>query len=538
MNKENNLTIAKALMRFLKSVGVKNIYGVPGGGSSLDLIDAAEENGINFFLVKREDNAVIMASVSGDLTNTIGVALVTKGPGLSNAMNGIAYACLDRSPLILFSDGFSSKLSSFVTHQVFDQKKLMSPFSKGYSNLNDDNPLNDFQKVVSQAFSAPYGPVYIELITAVAQKNIEIKNQFEKKEVDIVPITLDIDKSKALLLESKKPVIVLGLENLRSQSFKEINDLLKILNCPVFVTYKAKGVVADSNKNFVGIFTGGKVEQACILESDLIILIGLDPVELILQPWPYNIPVLNISVMKYETHYVQPSANLYGNLSQNIKLISEIAILSDWVDKKVDFFKNEIKSKLFFPTDDKLNPQSIIELAQKYSVTNPRVTVDAGAHMFSATAFWECKEPYDLLISNGLATMGFALPAAIAASIENNERGAIAFTGDGGFMMCCSELATAAQFNCNILVIVFNDGALSLIDIKQKSRNLTRKGTTWPQSDFAKVAEGFGCKSWRVSNIEDYKKALIDASQHDGPKLIDVLVNPEGYSEQLKSLRG
>ena len=127
MNKENNLTIAKALMRFLKSVGVKNIYGVPGGGSSLDLIDAAEENGINFFLVKREDNAVIMASVSGDLTNTIGVALVTKGPGLSNAMNGIAYACLDRSPLILFSDGFSSKLSSFVTHQVFDQKKLMSP---------------------------------------------------------------------------------------------------------------------------------------------------------------------------------------------------------------------------------------------------------------------------------------------------------------------------------------------------------------------------------------------------------------------------
>ena len=538
MNKENNITIAKALMRFLKFVGVKNIYGVPGGGSSLDLIDAAEENGINFFLVKREDNAVIMASVSGDLTNTIGVALVTKGPGLSNAMNGIAYACLDRSPLVLFSDGFSSKLSSFVTHQVFDQKKLMSPFSKGYSNLNDENPLNDFQKVVSQAFSLPYGPVYIELITTVAQKYIEIKNGFKKKEIDIIPSALDIDKSKALLLKSKKPVIVLGLENLRSKSFKEINDLLKILNCPVFVTYKAKGVVPDSNKNFVGIFTGGKVEQACILESDLIILIGLDPVELILQPWPYNIPVLNISIMNYKTHYVKPSASLYGNLSQNIKLISEIAILSNWLNEKIYFFKNEIKSKLFFPSEDKLNPQSIVELAQKYSVNNPRVTVDAGAHMFSATAFWECKEPYDLLISNGLATMGFALPAAIAASIENNKRGAIAFTGDGGFMMCCSELATAAQFNCNILVIVFNDGALSLIDIKQKSRNLTRKGTTWPQSNFAKVAEGFGCKSWRVSNVEDYKKALINASQHCGPKLIDVLVNPEGYSEQLKSLRG
>ena len=113
------------------------------------------------------------------------------------------------------------------------------------------------------------------------------------------------------------------------------------------------------------------------------------------------------------------------------------------------------------------------------AVHNPRDTVDARAHMISATAFWKASEPNDLLISNGLATMGFALPAAVAAALEDPLRGAIAFTGDGGFMMCASELALAAQTNANIVVVVFNDGTLSLIDIKQKSGSLSSRGTTW-----------------------------------------------------------
>ena len=173
-------TISQMIALHLKAIGVQSIFGVPGGGSSLDLIDAAEDVGIKFYLVKREDAAVIMACVYGELTNSIGVALVTKGPGLSNAMNGIAYSALDRAPLILFSDGFSDKLSSFVTHQVFDQKKLMSPFSKNYTNLQNEDPEIEFKNVVSSAFLPPYGPVYIELISAVAQKIID-KRDFSLK---------------------------------------------------------------------------------------------------------------------------------------------------------------------------------------------------------------------------------------------------------------------------------------------------------------------------------------------------------------------
>jgi acetolactate synthase-1/2/3 large subunit len=229
---------------------------------------------------------------------------------------------------------------------------------------------------------------------------------------------------------------------------------------------------------------------------------------------------------------------LVGNLSLNLEKIKTFFSKSVWKDSEIINFKEKIKSKLIFPSEKSLNPQSIVELAQKYIKTNPRISIDAGAHMFSATAFWNASKPFDVLISNGLATMGFALPAAISAALENSERGTVAFTGDGGFMMCCSELATAVQYKANIIVIIFNDGALSLIDIKQKSRNLKRSGTTWPRSDFAKVAEGFGCRAWKVDDIDSYKIALSEASNLKGTRVIDVWVDPQGYQEQLKSLRG
>ena len=533
---ENKIKISEMIAIHLKNIGVQKVFGVPGGGSSLDLIDAFDKVDIDFHLVKREDAAVIMASVYGELTRSIGVALVTKGPGLSNSINGIAYSSLDRSPLILFSDGFSDKLSSFVTHQVFDQKKLMSPFSKNYTNLQNENPEKEFKDIVLNALMPPYGPVYIELISSVAQTIIENKNFEPNNDNADQSFSLD-DKVISLIEKSRKPVIILGLENLIEDTSKTVAEIINIVNCPTLVTYKAKGVIPDEHENVVGIFTGGKAEQISILDSDLIVLIGLDPVELILQPWPYNIPVLNISLVNHETHYVSPNANMIGNLNTNLGKIKTFFNKSDWMNSEIKNFKQIIKSKLIFPSNNKLNPQSIVELAQQYN-KNPRISIDAGAHMFSATAFWKASKPFDVLISNGLATMGFALPAAISSALANPEKGTIAFTGDGGFMMCCSELATAVQYNANILVIVFNDGALSLIDIKQKSRNLKRSGTTWPRSNFAEVANGFGCKSWKVEDISSYENALMEASNLKGPRLIDVWVDPDGYKEQLKSLRG
>jgi acetolactate synthase-1/2/3 large subunit len=531
-------TVAEMIAQKLKARGVQRMFGVPGGGSSLDLIDATAQHGIEFHLSKREDSAVMMAAVTAEMSGAPGVVLTTKGPGTSSAVNGVAYASLDRSSVIVFTDGFSLTIQQYVTHQVFDQKALLEPVTKAHGLLRSDDVSAEFEKLLDQASCPPFGPVHVELISSIARKEILIQEDHKLSKKSEKLDQLVVDEAGILLASANKPVVIIGLEARTSDISGQIKNLVNKLNCPSLVTYKAKGVIADDHPNYVGIFTGGKAEETCVSQADLIILIGMDPVELILQPWPYKTPLLDIAEVNHTPHYTTPNTGLYGPLGKSLEAIEGNAQLSKWKSGEIAIHKSDMIALLTFPLGNDLNPQSIVELAQSASVHNPRATVDAGAHMISATAFWKASEPNDLLISNGLATMGFAVPAAVAAALEDPVRGAIAFTGDGGFMMCASELALAAQTNANIVVIVFNDGTLSLIDIKQKSRNLSRRGTTWPRPDFAKVAEGLGCHSWRVDNVVDYKVALNKAFKAKGPALIDVVIDPQGYGEQLTSLRG
>jgi acetolactate synthase-1/2/3 large subunit len=153
-------------------------------------------------------------------------------------------------------------------------------------------------------------------------------------------------------------------------------------------------------------------------------------------------------------------------------------------------------------------------------------------------AFWSAQRQGDVLISNGLATMAFSLPAAIAMSLETPERPVIAFTGDGGLMMCAGELSTAAQHASRLCIVVFNDGGLSLIAIKQQARQLQRHGVDWPGVDFATVARGFGLRGYTATTLEQYRDALATALAGQGPSLIDVRVDPGGYLGQSIALRG
>jgi acetolactate synthase-1/2/3 large subunit len=158
--------------------------------------------------------------------------------------------------------------------------------------------------------------------------------------------------------------------------------------------------------------------------------------------------------------------------------------------------------------------------------------------MVSAMAYCRCHQPYDVLISNGLGTMAFALPAAIAAAIHEPDRPVLAVTGDGGLLMCLGELATAVQRQCRLVVVALNDGSLSLIDVKQRKRRLESRGVRWPRVDFAQVMTGLGGVAYRASTREEFRRAVQRAMATSLPALIDVHIEPGSYGEQLDALRG
>ncbi len=538
-------TVAELLVDAFDSYGVKRMFGLPGGGSSLDIIDAAATKGIDFVLTRTESAAVMMAAATAELDGTLGVALTTKGPGSANAANGVAYASLERLPIALLTDGFTPKEQTYITHQVFDQQAILTPLTKGHSRLDGDLAAQDISVFLELATTTPQGPVHFELTSAAArakpptasQKGHTGKKHRQSLSVDESLFT----KARDFLSRSSKPVIIVGMEARKSDAAAATRELASALNCPALTTYKAKGVVANLDPYFAGIFTGGSKEADCVSSADLIILCGVDPVELIRQPWRYDAPVIDIAIGKHPVHYIEPDVGLYCTLADHISRLAKTNTGSSWTEREILELRIDMRSRLHYTGSSGINPQQVVETAyneaQSLAVT-PRITVDAGAHMFSAMEFWPCSEPNDVLISNGLATMAFALPAAIASALHEPDRPVVAFTGDGGLLMCLGELLTAVQYKANITVIVFNDGSLSLIDIKQQERQLPSNGTRWPPPDFCKMMEGMGGRGYCVETIESYTHALSEALQSDGPALIDVTIDASGYSDQLKALRG
>jgi acetolactate synthase-1/2/3 large subunit len=527
-------TVAEATLADLARRGTRRIWGVPGGGSSLDLIAGAERFGLRFVLAKHEGAAAMAAIAEAELTGAPGVVLTTKGPGVANALNGLACASLERAPVVLVSDGFTPRQLGWVTHQVFDQRAASAAFVAGYARAEGESPAAEVAALLDLA-QRERRAVHLDLTGEAARRAPGPAPAAPTPVAD----TADVGDAAALLAAARRPVLLVGLE--AAEAAPELRALAEALGAPVLVTYKAKGVLPDAHPLHAGIFTGGTLEAACVGEADLIVTLGLDPVELILQPWRYRAPVLEVTLRPHPVRYVEPRAALHGRLAASLATLAAVARASTWTAAEIARHRVATLEALAWSGAGGVAPPDVVRIAQEEARAArqaPRVAVDAGAHMFSATAFWQCDSPRDLLISNGLASMGFALPAGIAAALHDPARGAIAFTGDGGLMMVAGELATAADSGAKLVTIVFNDAALSLIDIKQQQRQLPPAGVRWSRPDFARVAEGFGVRGYVATKPAEYRAALRAAFAHDGPCLVDVHVDPAGYPAQLQAMRG
>ncbi|MCD0501762.1 thiamine pyrophosphate-binding protein [Bordetella petrii] len=524
--------------------GVRYAFGVPGGGSSLDMIEAFSRHGIAFQLCRTETGAALMAAADAEIRNGFGVVITTQGPGTASAMNGLAHSALDRAPILLISDGWTPARAAYDTHQVFDQRLMSSAVVKGSTRLDGPEPGAEMDALIRLMLSAPWGPVHLELTSETARRAAAIPAQQHNPDLDGHGEGADSTdyhgRPLDLLKQARKPVLVVGLEARERGVSGQILALAESLQCPVLTTYKAKGVVSDECEWLVGHFTGGAAERECVDAADLIVLCGLDPVELIGRPWPYRAAVIDVALVRHPVHYMAPQAGLYGSLRLSLETLKQGAAGSSWKRAEIDALRSGMHVRLAYAgSEGGLSPQAVVETAMRLAgAARPAITVDAGAHMFSAMAFWRACAPGRALISNGLATMGYALPAGIARSLNHPDEQVIVFTGDGGLMMCAGELATAAQAGNKLCVVVFNDAALSLIALKQRDRGMPDTGVSWPQADFAAVARGFGMQAYRASTEAEYEQALRQAFQSGVPCLIDVHVDPSGYGAQARSLRG
>jgi acetolactate synthase-1/2/3 large subunit len=516
----------------LAKSGTRAVFGLPGGGNNLEVVGAVQRVGLPFVLAHSETAAAVMAAVHADLTGAPSAVVVTRGPGAASAVNGAAQALLDRQAILVLSDSVAAQERSRVTHQYLDQRAMFRPVTKASADLGRHEPERVMTEALALATRHPRGPVHLDFDPSSTEPA-------EFPTYDVGEITPDgLAAGRDLLLRARHPVVLLGVG--ARDVVTPVRKLLAGSHVPVLLTYRAKGVIPDSWANCAGVLTGATVESAVLARADAILAIGVDAVELIPAPWPYAAPVVSISSWVDDSAYLAPAVDVVGDLDQ---LVTEMSgsLDNDWPAGSGQQLRQQGIANLVDHEDRVLgiSAQQLVSRVRALAPAGTIATVDAGAHMLAVLPLWETQERDEVIVSSGLATMGFALPAAIGAALARPGCRVVCFVGDGGLGMVLAELETLVRLDLPVTVVVFNDSRLSLIAVKQVSeRHGGESAVAYRDIKFDLLAEGFGIPGRAVSNVADLDGAIAASLAATGPSLLDTRVDPGCYPGVLDAIRG
>jgi acetolactate synthase-1/2/3 large subunit len=524
---------------FLADHGLRYLFGVPGGGHSSDVIVSADAHGARFVLTQTETGAALMAAAQGEITGRAGACITTLGPGVASVVNGASHAYLDRAPLLVLADAPPSPAADVGIHQRVDQRALLAPVTKGQVSVGREHVEASMARAFELAEAAPHGPVYVELgfrraATDEPQPSVPRTGVADEDGRSIGDTAWD--ELRPMIAAARRPVILVGLEVRSPQDIAAVREFCRDRDVPALVTYKAKGVIPDSSPQFAGILTNGAIEASILGESDLLIGVGLDPIELLARPWPYTAPVIDISPVHHPDGQLPVRGRLHGGPIEGLRRVASALGATDGAARAYAIGNDGRRRLAALGSGQLTSTTALAEMAAHWS-SDARVTVDAGAHMLPAMLMWPAMAKSDILISNGLSTMGFALPAAIGAALLEPGRRIVAITGDGGLLMCLGELATLARENLDVCVVVFDDRALSLIKLKQEQRGAT-VGVELGTVDWVAMAASMGIRGFAVETLDALATGLARIGSSPGPSLLAVRIESADYVPVLRAIRG
>jgi acetolactate synthase-1/2/3 large subunit len=520
--------LARTLAEGVRDHGADVVFGFPGGGPNLEVVGAVGDVGLRFVLAHGETTACIMAATYGLLTGRPGLAIATRGPGAACAVNGAAQATLDRSPLLLLTDCVPSAQRARFAHQRFDQQQLLGPVTKWSGSLAS-SPRADIavRAALHLAGSRPAGAVHLDYDPTGEEMVAPAPSAPVQSTDDTMSRAADMIRTAA------KPVVIVGLE--ANGAAPAVVAAIERLGCPVLTTYQAIGVIPEGHPQLAGMFTSGLIEAPLLYESDLIVTIGFDQVEPMPTAWRYDVPVVALSEVRACATLAPITIEVLGPLASTLDRVLTTAC-AGWRHDSGALALSEARATLAGTTAGNFGP---LELAASVAAAAPSqaiATVDAGAHFLAIMPFWPAREPLQLLISNGLATMGFALPAAIAAALARPDRPVVCMVGDGGLAMTLAELETLARLQLHVTVVVFDDAALSLIEVKQKLGQGGNAAVRFAPVDYAQVAAAMGLEAAVATREADVTAALRGGWSR--PRLIDARIDPSSYAPLIAATRG
>jgi acetolactate synthase I/II/III large subunit len=518
----------------LEAEGVKHVFGIPGE-ETLDLNESLSRSSIEFIPVRHEQGGAYMADAWGRLTGRAGVCLGTLGPGALNLVTAVADAYLDRAPLVALTGQGDLERMHKESHQYIDLPRVMRPITKWNARVQDADIIPE---VVRKAFKVAEGEkpgaTHIELPEDVMATETDGEPLPRKRAVLPEPPARELLRAADLIRGAVHPVALAGNGVIRAKAAPALSEFVRATGIPVAETFMGKGLLPADNAKALGSvgLQSGDYEMAGFGEADVVLAIGYDLVEHSPEHWNPNrdkkiicidsVPAETDANFIPEVELVGDIYNVLTRLGEECRHVPHQGGSTKLRDVVLGRFE-QAKDDDSFPVQP---PRALWEIRQALG-RNDILISDVGLHKLWIGRMFPAYEPNTVLIANGLAGMGFAVPAAVAAKLVHPDRNVVTVNGDGGFLMNCQELETAVRIGTPFVNVIWENNQYGSIVWKQDKKFGRHFGTDFTNPDFVKLAEGFGMPAWRCDSADDFGERLRNALTLDLPSLI---VLPIDYS--------
>ena len=526
------------LVACLEAEGVEYVFGVPGE-ETVDLNESLSRSRIRFVPVRHEQAGAYMADAYGRLTGRAGVCLGTLGPGATNLVTGVADAFLDRAPLVVLTGQGDLERMHKESHQFLDVLEIMRPITKWNARVGDPSIVPEVvRKAFKVAEAEKPGSTHLELPEDVMAADAEGLEPLRHTEQALPEAAAaDVARAAELIAQAEHPVALAGYGAVRGRAAKAVRAFARATGIPVATTFMAKGLLEPDDPLSLGSvgLQPDDYRMTGFDEADLVIAIGYDLVEHAPRFWnpdkDKTIVCVDSVSAEIDEHFI-PEIELAGDIERSLQRLTrkgEPARTPGGSTRLRALVARRLEEAANGPESPLQPPRVLAELRRALGRRDILVS-DVGLHKLWIGRMFPAYEPDTVMIANGLAGMGFALPSAIAAKLVYPDRGVVAVSGDGGFMMNAQELETAVRLGTAVVNVIWEDGGFGSITWKQERRFDRHFGTEFGNPDFVRFAESFGIPAWRCETASDLAKRLDEALGLDVPSLIAL---PIDYSPDV-----